>query len=282
MWQRLDVARPATVLVAALVCGLAAGLLAAVYASVIGEPLVDQAIAIEEATAAAQADGHDDVGHPAGEEHGDDSIEVSRPTQKGVGLFAAYGLFGAACGLLLAAAALSLRGPWLDPFRRVVIAGAILGTAITAVPWFKYPPNPPAVGDPTTASERQRLFFVLIALGCVVLAGAAHLSARLRKADWPDTRRIVAVGAAAVVALGLLAALMPPITDPIPSAVPAKLIWQFRVASLGGNAILWSVLTIGFGLLCAESVRARARAEQRAGEPSGQNSMPFIAEIPFS
>jgi predicted cobalt transporter CbtA len=77
------------------------------------------------------------------------------------------------------------------------------------------------------------------------------------------------------VVLGVVLAVMPPIDDPIPSAVGAKLIWQFRVASLAGNLILWSLLTVGFGLLCAESVRARSAAR-------GQNSMPFIAEIPSS
>lgn len=285
MLQRLDVARPRSVILGAVLCGLAAGLLAATYARVVGEPLVDRAIAIEEATAAAAES--DDVGHPAGEEHADDSVEVGRPDQKGAGLFAAFGLFGAACGLLLAASALSLRGAWLNPFRRIVLAGSILATSITIVPWLKYPPNPPAVGDPATAGERQRYYFLLIALSCVVLAGAAHLSARLRKADWPDYRRLVAVGATAVVGLSLLVALMPANKDPIPSAVGAKLIWQFRVASLGSTTLMWTLLTVGFALLCAEAVRARAGAAapadgDGAGEPSGQNSMPFIAETPFS
>jgi len=290
MLQRLDVARPGSVIGWAVVCGIAAGLVAAIYASIVGEPLVDQAIAIEEATAEASASpsAGDDVGHPAEEEHGDDSIEVSRPTQSGPGLFLAYALFGGACGLLLAAGSLSLRGAWLDPFRRIAITGSILAGAITVVPWFKYPPNPPAVGDPTTAGERQRLFFLLVALTGVLLAGAAHLSARLRRADWPGPRRGAAVAVAVVAVLGLLLAVMPPIDDAIPAAVGAELIWQFRVASLAGNLILWSVLTVGFGLLCAESVRVRQRARSGAAAPvgvgagSGQNSMPFIAEIPSS
>lgn len=287
MLQRLDVARPGSVIGWAVVCGIAAGLVAAVYASTVGEPLVDKAIAIEESTAAASSStGGDDMGHPAEEEHGDDSIEVSRPVQSGPGLFLAYALFGGACGLLLAAGSLSLRGAWLDPFRRIAVTGSILAGAITVVPWFKYPPNPPAVGDPATASERQRLFFLLVAITGVVLAGAAHLSARLRQRGWPDPRRGAAIAAAVVVVLGVVVAVMPPITDPIPSAVGAKLIWQFRVASLAGNLILWSLLTVGFGLLCAESVRRRsavpATAVAGSVDPAGQNSMPFIADVPSS
>ena len=259
MLHRLDVARPGSVIGWALACGLAAGLLAAVWASIVGEPLVDQAIAIEEATAAADADADAAADNPAGhpvEEADDDMVEVSRPTQSGPGLFAAYGLFGAACGLLLAATSLSLRGAWLDPFRRIAVAGTILAGSITVLPWLKYPPNPPAVGDPATASERQQLFFLLIALTGVVLGGAAHLSARLRTAEWPDARRIAVVGSAVAVALGVLLAVLPPNDDPIASVVPAQLIWQFRMASLGGNAILWALLTVGFGLLSSSPAAA--------------------------
>jgi predicted cobalt transporter CbtA len=291
MLTRLDVARPRSVIGWAVVCGLVAGLTAAVYMSIVGEPLVDRAIAIEEATAAAASDsGGDDAGHPAGEEHADDSVEVSRPTQRGAGLFSAYALFGGACGLLLAAGALSLRGPWLDPFRRIAVTGSILALAITVVPWFEFPPNPPAVGDPATAGERQRWFFLLVALTGVVLAGAAHLSARLRKAGWPDFRRTAAVGAASVAVLGVIVALLPGNDDPVPTAVPASLLWDFRVASLGGNVLMWSVLTVGFGVLCAESARRRVEAAAAAGTGAGagaptgadQNSIPFIAEIPSS
>ncbi|HEY8544164.1 MAG TPA: CbtA family protein [Acidimicrobiales bacterium] len=261
MLTRLDVARPGSVILWAVLCGLVAGLVAATYLRIVGEPLVDRAIAIEEATAAASSEtGGDDIGHPAEEEHADDAVEIGRPTQKGVGLFSAYALFGGACGLLLAAAALSLRGEWLDPFRRIAVAGSILALSITVVPWFEFPPNPPAVGDPSTAGERQRWFFILVALTAVVLAGAAHLSGRLRRAEWPDFRRVAVVGAAAAVVLGVIVALMPGNDDPIPEAVGASLVWEFRVASLGGNVLMWALLTVGFGVLCAESARRRSEA----------------------
>jgi len=272
MLKRLDVARPRSVIGWAVVCGIAAGLLAATYGKIVGEPLVDQAIAIEESMPDDGAD-HTTT----------DMVYVSRGDQSGPGLFAGYALAGAASGLLLAATALSLRGPWLDPFRRIVVSGAILAGATTVVPWLKYPPNPPAVGDPDTVDTRQRLFFLLIALTGVILAGAAHLSARLRSAGWPDVRRVVVVGAAAVVALAVLMAVMPPIDDPIPSVMPAKLIWHFRVASLGSNLLRWGLLTVGFGLWCAESARAAAAARVASGAATGdQNSMPFIADIPSS
>jgi predicted cobalt transporter CbtA len=256
MLNRIDMTRPRSVVGWAVLFGLMAGLVAAVYFSVAAEPVIDDAIAIEDAegAAAGEADAHE---------------QVSRTVQRGVGLFLGFGLIGAVFGLLLAVTALSLRGPWLDPFRRVVLAGAMLAAAFTVVPWFKYAPNPPAVGDPATASARQARYWVLVALAGLILAGAAHLSARLRHSGWPHARRVVAVAAAAGAVLGIVLGVMPPTNEAI--EVPANLLWRFRIASLGGNLLLWGLLTFGFALACTE-----ARARQL------QNSMPFRAETPSS
>jgi predicted cobalt transporter CbtA len=256
MLHRIDTTRPRSVVGWALLFGLIAGVVAAVYFYVAAEPVIDDAIAVEEAHAAA-----------AGEHH--DHEQVSRTLQSGAGLFLGYALIGAVFGLLLAVTALSLRGSWLDPFRRVLLAGAILAAAFTVVPWLKYGPNPPGVGDPDTAGARQIRYWVLVALAGLILAGAAHLSARLRRAGWPDARRIAAVAVAALAGLGLVLAAMPPVHEAI--EVPANLIWRFRIASLGGNLLLWGLLTLGFALACTEAQARRA-----------QNSMPLRAETPSS
>jgi predicted cobalt transporter CbtA len=291
--DRIDLTRPRAVVGWAVLAGLVAGLLAATYFRIAGEPLIDEAIAIEEATAAEAP--------PTEEEHADDSVEISRSTQRGAGLFGAYAIIGMVFGLLLSVAALSLRGRWLVPFRRVLLAGGILATSLTVVPWFKYPPNPPAVGDPDTASRRQLLYWLLVVITGLLLAGAAHLSARLRRAQWDDVRRGVVVVTGVVIGLAVLLAVLPANTDAIPEAVPASLIWRFRVASLAGNLLLWSLLTVGFATLWTETARRRATASRPAPAPTpastaatreapsgpgavapGQNSMPFSAEMPSS
>ena len=40
--------------------------------------------------------------------------------------------------------------------------------------------------------------------------------------------------------------------------VPANLLWRFRIASLGGNLLLWSVLTVTFGTAAVRRERALA------------------------
>lgn len=259
MLARLDFTRPRTIVAAAVLIGILAGLCGSMFASVVTEPRVDDAIALEEQSA---ADEHAD-------DSGGDEVRVDRSDQKGAGLFAAYALAGAAFGLILAVTTLSLRTTTGGPFRRVALSGLILATAITVTPWLKYPPNPPAVGNPDTVGERERYYVLAIVLAALLLAGAAHLSARLRGAGWADHRRIAAVVLAGLVGFGVLFAALPPSPDEV--TAPANLVWQFRINSLTGNLLVWTLLTLGLGVLWSEAARAAA-----------QNSMPFKAEIPAS
>ena len=128
--------------------------------------------------------------------------------------------------------------------------------AFTVMPFVKYPPNPPGVGDPATLAERQWKYVALIFLSLVVLAGAARLSGRLRQRGWLDEQRLIAVALAVVVPLGVVCAVLPPFSDAVD--VPANLLWRFRIASLGGNLLLWSVLTVGFGAAAARRERELA------------------------
>ena len=288
MLARFDFTRPRTIVAAAVLIGALSGVGGAIFHSVATEPRVDEAIALEEA--AADAAPAAEAGHSEGDE-----VSVSRNDQKGAGLFAAYALTGAAFGLFLAITSLSLRTTTGGPFRRVAVSGTILAVAITVAPWLKYPPNPPAVGDPDTVGERERLYVLMIVLAALTLAGIAHLSARLRRAEWPDDRRIAALVAAGLVAFGVLFAAMPASPDPV--GVPANLAWQFRLNSLTGNLLVWTLLTLGLGVLWTEAARRAATAPVPAATPSAatapggtaggtaggaQNSMPLSAETPAS
>ncbi|MEA2685114.1 MAG: hypothetical protein QOE93_309 [Actinomycetota bacterium] len=239
---RIDLSRPRSVALGAVLLGVVGGLLAALLLTFVGEPRIEQAIKLEQAQA-----GHSVAGEPE---------IVSRSVQKGVGLFAAYAVTGAAFGLLFAVAFWAFRGSRPDPFHRALVAGAILAGALTVAPWLKYPPNPPAVGDPDTQAKRQILYISVICLTAVVGMAAAALSTRLRRDGWPEARRTVAVVAAVVVPLGLAFVLLPGAPDPI--TVPAKLLWSFRLASLSGNLLLWTVITLGFGVLASASASERS------------------------
>ena len=257
LWQRVDPSRLRSLALAAALVGLLAGMVAACFASIAGEPAVDDAIAIEEANAAAQPE------DPAA--HSEDEASVSRSDQRGVGLFGAYALSGAAFGALLALTAHGLRRGRPDPVGRVVLAGVILAGAFTVAPWLKYPPNPPAVGDPETLAERQGLYVAVICIAAALGLGATILSRRLRGRGWPEHRRLAAVVASVAVPMLAAYALLPPAPDEV--SVPATLVWRFRVASLGANLALWATLTLGVAWLVAEAQRSRSPAEAPAAVP---------------
>ena len=240
MWKRFDPGRPLAVILGAVLAGMLAGALASVLLTFTAEPVIDQAIALEES-------------RPTVEEPGEAAEPeiVSRSEQKGFGRVTGYALGGGAYGVLFGIAFLSLRrraaGPagGRDAFRHSLLAGAFLAAAFTVMPWIKYPPNPPAVGDPATISERQWKYLALIFLSLVVLSAAARLSTVLRERQWLDDERLIAVGLAVVVPLGVICAVLPPYSDAI--EVPANLLWRFRIASLGGNLLLWTALSVTFG-----------------------------------
>ena len=259
--RRFDPARPRSVVVAAVLLGVLSGIFAASFMRVTGEPWVDKAIALEEANAATEEAAHPAAAEASAEEdHGHDEAFVSRSDQKGFGLFAAFILVGAALGLFFAGTFLGLRKGQPDVLRRSLTAGAILAGAFTVAPWLKYPPTPPAVGDPGTINERQWQYVAMIFFAFLVLLGAARLSSYLRGRGWANDERLVAVAAAVIIPMALLVILLPAPSDPINA--PANLVWHFRLASLGGNLLLWTILSLGFGSLAMSAERALGRAHQ--------------------
>ncbi len=233
-----------------LLAGLIAGLLAGVFAFATGEPHVDAAIAIEETAA------HDEPG--AADHHADPMI--SRTGQK-AGLFLATGLYGVALGGILATAYTLLRRRLRTPSdarAALGLAGAALLGAVL-VPFVRYPPNPPAVGDPGTINQRTVSYLAVLVIGLVAVWSAV-LAARTQRDEWRQAAAGVA-GFLVVVAVGYL---LLPTFDEVPDDFPAALLWDFRVASLGTQVVLWTVLGVAFAaLLTARGRRTAAKADDR-------------------
>lgn len=245
------------IVLAGILAGLIAGLLAGTFAYFAGEPRVDAAIAIEEQNALAH-----------GEAGGGEEL-VSRDTQKHVGLFLATGLYGIAMGGFLATGYTLLRRrlrTGSDTRAATGLAAAAL-VGIVLVPFLKYPPNPPAVGDPATINQRTLSYLAVLVLGLVAI-WAGVLAARTQTHEW---RRATA-GLLGFVVVVTIAYLLLPAINEVPDTFPAVLLWKFRIASLGTQTILWTVLGLAFaGLLnrmatssanpaTADAVEAKAAA----------------------
>lgn len=231
-----------------MLCGLAAALVCFVFLRLFGEPPVDQAIAVEEAHAAAEAAAAPATAEPAGHHHGEEAL-VSRPTQAGVGLLTALVVYGSALGGLFSLAFAFCYGRWdrLGPRGTAALIAAVGFTAVYLVPWLKFPPSPPAVGNPDTIGERTAIYMTMVVLSLAGATAAMVLRGRLAPAHGRWNASLVAGGA--YLAAMIAAAIVLPGIHEVPDDFPATTLWSFRMASLGGQAILWSVIGIGFGLL---------------------------------
>ncbi|ACZ88622.1 CbtA family protein [Streptosporangium roseum] len=242
-------------IVRGMLAGLLAGLFAAVFAYTVGEPRIDRAIALEEAAAAAApaagTHSHEEA-EPAGHSHEEGEALVSRDGQR-FGLFLALGLYGVAVGGLFALAYAAVRGragPRSEPVLAITLAAAAF-TAIVLVPFLKYPANPPAVGDPETINQRTVLYLVAVVIGILaVAAGAATHRYATRSEPW---LRWSATGATVLVPVAAAWILLPEI-DEVPQGFPADLLWDFRIASIGTQAVFW----LGVGVLFAFAARRRS------------------------
>lgn len=229
----------------ALMAGLLIGVLSGAYMFTVVEPVVDEAIALEEEMSAAV-----DADPPAAEAdgHHEDPL-YTRAEQQGGGVLAMM-LFALALGLVFGTIYAARRHvlPGSTDFQRAVWLALVGFTAFALMPGIKYPANPPAVGDPDTVGERTAQYVAIVVISVVLVIVLARLSLVLRsKLD--DPSRVVAVAATAVAAFGLVLLLMPDTPDAIDPAVPAALVWDFRLRSLGGLALLWIGFGLGFGWL---------------------------------
>jgi predicted cobalt transporter CbtA len=265
-------------LIRGMIAGLVAGLLAFGIAQVFGEPQVDRAIAFEEQHAKAEAaeQHHDqsaadqhEMGAAKGDNHAGEKEElVSRRVQSTIGLLTAVVVYGAAMGGLFALAFAFLYGRVGDVSPRLLalLLAVAAFAAIYYVPSLKYPANPPAVGEPDTIAYRTGLFFLmmLISLGAVIFAVAA---AR-RLAQQHGGLNATLAGAGLFIGVIVIAQLVLPDINEVPAEFPATVLWKFRMASLGPQALMWTTLGLLFGALAERVVVGRYESLRTLHSPS--------------
>ena len=224
-----------------MLVGFVAGILAFGFSRTFGEPQIDRAIAFEEQMSRAKG------GAPEPE-------LVSRQVQSSTGLFTGVVVYGAAIGGLFslvvafAYGRIGRFGPRaLSAF--LALAGFV---AIVVVPAIKYPPNPPSIGDPETIGMRTGLFFAMVLLSIIALALAVVLghTLRARLGAWNAT---IIAGAAFVTAVAVVQHCLPAVNE-VPDQFSAAVLWHFRIASLGIQAVLWTATGLLFGYVAERSL----------------------------
>jgi len=256
----------AKLLIRGLLAGLIAGILAGGVAFVLGESHIDAAIAIEESNSAAEAEVHShdatQAEEPAGHSHDEEEALVSRDGQR-FGLFLATSLAGLALGAIFAVVANYAR-------RLTTLSGPLLGLtlatlgwlAIEAVPFFKYPANPPAVGDPETITQRTWLWLAAVVLGLLAVVASVFAAKAVAAQEFLSVR--IAAPVLAFLLVVTVGYLVLPTVNEVGDDFPAVLLWQFRLSSLATQATLWLTLGLAFAFLTERATRVTTPASANA------------------
>jgi hypothetical protein len=244
-----------------LLAGAAGAVLAFVFARLFAEPVIGRAIAFEDGrTAAEQAQGV--------HEHGTEVF--TRGVQANAGLGFGVLVFGVAMGALFAVlfCVMYARVGGVGPRVLSVLLATGALTAVYLVPFVKYPPNPPAVGQADTIGARTGWYLVAV-VSSVVLAGAAvwlawRLTARL--GGW--NAWLLAAGTYVAV-IAVVFVLLPNVAEtpePMRNAsgviiypgFPGDVLYEFRLLSLGTQLVLWATIGLVFATLAGRLLGDRA------------------------
>ncbi len=234
------------------IVGIVAGLLAFGWARTFGEPAVETAINFESAQDQAKAAAAVAAGKPAPD---DDPVIFSRTVQSGIGLLTGMVVVGAGLGCLFAVLFAFANGRLgrLGPAPTSALLALFGLLSVYVVPGLKYPANPPSVGEPDTIKYRTGLYFLMMAISIASTLGALRLQRSLAPRHGAWNASLLAIGAYLVVITAVYA-LLPGINE-VPATFPATTLWDFRIASLGIQTVLWGSIGVLFGLIGARTSR---------------------------
>jgi hypothetical protein len=262
-----------------MIVGVIAGLLGFGVAKIYGEPQVEKAIAFETwldqqkekaaeaqaqatAQANAQTNGPNSNGSMAGmpgmdqQDQGGDEELVSRPVQASWGLLTGVLVYGASMGGIFALVYAFALGRFTGVSPRGLAALLALAAfiVIAIAPDLKYPANPPSVGSPDTIGPRTGLYLsmLVISIGAMVSAILTGRSLYPKHGLWTA----IISGAALYMVIVFAAATLLPDVQEVPDQFPAVVLWRFRVANLGIQAVVWTTMGLLFGYLTERSFQA--------------------------
>lgn len=184
-----------------LVAGAAGGAAAALFLQLLTQAQIGFALRFEEAI---------ELGLPPG-----DPADFGRGTQQLGGMAAAV-VYGAVLGLVLGVAVAALRhriGGGND-FERAAKVAVAAFVAMVLIPAFKYPPNPPAVGDPETIGSRTTAYLTLLAASVAIVFAVWYLWRYLTERGFDGGARFL-LGSGAFFALVALALVVWPATPDV-------------------------------------------------------------------
>lgn len=236
-----------TFFVISLLSGVIGGAFLGIINQVIVEPFIDRAVNIE--TQRDIAAGH--TIDPA-------EILRYRTWQKSEEVVAAIILgtsLGALFGIVFAYSRRSL--PGRSYVKKAVFLAGIMWFVLFFITSLKFPPNPPAVGEPETLYYRQTLYIAFISISGFSALGLAFLYRRLgiisKNSKSGSIKGIIAKNKKNVIPLSytiiMICAYIGLPANPDPITAPLDLVTGFRIASVFTMAAYWGMMAVIFGIL---------------------------------
>ena len=224
------------------IAGVVAGAASGIWSLVVTERAIAPALALEEARTATA------------HEHSEELF--GRGTQ----------LLGGFLGTVIAAVVFSVvvaavfagvrhRLPGRTDIGRVAVLAAIGFAVVALLPAIKIPANPPAVGDPDTIDTRTAIYIAVLGAGVVTALLVGALVGALRDRGLHPSAVATAAVLVTVALITAMVLLVPDSPDSIAADVPAAVVWDFRLASLGQLAVLWTTLGLTAGYLVDKLAR---------------------------
>jgi hypothetical protein len=250
-----------SLIIRGLLVGIVAGLFAFGFARTFGEPAVTVAIDFEAAHAEAERAQAINKGlTPIPEE----PELFSRTVQSGIGLLTGVVVIGAGIGGIFAVLFAFANGRMgnLGPGTTSALLAFYALWSVYVIPALKYPANPPAVGEPETIKMRTGLYFLIMAISIATTIGALILrkGTVAKYGAWMGSVIAFAVYLAVICAFF---AILPDVNE-VPDDFPAAALWDFRIASLGIQTILWGATGLMFGWFMERSMGSSAPARPPA------------------
>ncbi|MFZ0325677.1 MAG: CbtA family protein [Nitrososphaeraceae archaeon] len=220
-------------IIISLISGIMAGEILACINLFIVEPTTDKAIGYELQKDMAK-----------GEKVDFGEVNSYRIWQKS-GTFAAAAFIGMAYGGLLGIAYVFVRKylPFSDDKKKAILLAGLMYLAIYLVPFTKYPPNPPAVGNPDTIGLRDHLYTTFQIASIIIALVMGILFFKFRSV----TKISYIVPAIYMVAIASIYFIWEPNPDKI--EIPMTVVNTFRALTGTTMAIFFVLIGVFFGLL---------------------------------
>ena len=227
-----------------LLAGAIAGTILGAINQVAVEPYIERAIEPEMLQQNTTAQSGQVITNPA-------EFAAYRFWQKGGEIIAGtiLGLsIGSLYGIVFAYTRGSISGTNNNKKKALIVAG-IMWLVLFLMPALKYPPNPPAVGNPETIYYRQSLYVAFLAISGFSALGLAFLYRKMMVASSNNTKKKAIIIPSAVYAAIMAGAYLAMPANPDPINAPIDLVIGFRITSAITISMFWAVLGVIFGAL---------------------------------